>query len=54
MIQDDLDDSEWDGLSEDEERVEIIDYDSSHVQGLVDEIRERRSFMASCPTQLSH
>ena len=45
----DSDESEWDGLSEDDERVEIIDHDSSHAASLADENRERRSFMASFP-----
>ena len=45
----DSDESEWDGLSEDEERVEIFDHDSSRALSLTDENRERRSFMASLP-----
>ena len=43
----DSDESEWDGLPEDNEQVEVIDHDASRLKDLVDEIRERKSFMAS-------
>jgi hypothetical protein len=48
----DSDESEWEGLSEDDERVEIIDHDSSRAVSLADENRERRSFMASPPFEI--